>query len=200
MTDKVKEVNENNIEYIKDQSYTNNIILKNKNKVNSEYYNLQINDKSEISAPAFLVIFSVGIVCAIFLYIMSEKSNFIQNTNYEINNTYKLYKKLEAIKVHNKNETSYKEITILNKNNKNIWGGKIESNIDKSGNIKIIYENVQSNYCEPFINRQKVLDWTSISISDNKDKSNIVNYKDKVELLKACSASNGPVYITFKGK
>ncbi len=190
MIDIIKETRSENIEYInKEPIASSNRLLKKENDNSSE------GISSLVLIPFTYLIFIVIIIFSMLSFSQIKK---IQNTEYAIKNNAKLYTELVERKIND--ERLDNTHIVSNSNLKSVWGGKIEPIIDKLGFISISYSKVPVEYCKDFIYKQKNIGWSSISISDKKDKINVVNYKNESELSKECSKYNDNINIIFKGE
>jgi len=183
MIDIIKETSSENIEYInKEPIASSNSLLKTENDNSSE------GVSSLVLIPFTYLIFIVIIIFSMLSFDQIKQIKQTQNTEYAIKKNASLYNELIEIKFNN--ERLDNAHILSNSNLKSVWGGKIEPIIDKLGFISISYSKVPVEYCKDFIYKQKNIGWSSISISDKKDKINVVNYKNESELSKECSKYN----------
>lgn len=193
MTDLIKEVQKDNIEYINEQPIIeNNTNKKSEIVVENKQENYSKSSGVSLLEIVFIMILMIGIISAVCIGFKTIKLK--TNIDSAVTNNVNLYSALVQMKY----DTS--GYTLVNNNSKSLWGEKIESKIDKSGIISISYDKVPVEYCSSFIYKQKTVGWESISISNSKDKINIIDYKSKPDLEKACNEYGDKVYITFNGK
>lgn len=204
MTNNIKEVQSDNIEYIKDKSSIYNPIHDSVN-IDTDDNDLS-NNRSGPSVVEVIGIMMIMLFIVAASLIAFESIKGKQKLNYAITENVDLYSELLKLTNDNSIHTTDDLIRLnkvypLTKNNfKSVWGGKIEPSIEKSGAIKVTYAQVPVEYCKSFIFEQKAVNWDSVSISDNKDTMKVVNYKNEQELSSECNKYKKDIYITFQSK